>query len=881
MKKLVLAEKPSVGRELARVLGCTRREKWLESDEYVVTWALGHLITPATPDHYGLEYKRWSLKTLPILPKELDNVVIEKTKDQYELVASLLGRSDVESVIIATDAGREGELVARWILKQANCTKPLQRLWISSQTDSAIKAGFATLKPGSDYENLYAAAECRSAADWYIGYNVSRAMSCKFDTQLSAGRVQTPTLALMVNREDEIESFTGRFYWVLKADFGSFIASRYDKEGTVRIPSEEEAQALKAKIEGKTGTVTSVTEVEKNEVPPQAYDLTELQRDANNTLGFSAKETLDTLQRLYEVHKIVTYPRTDSRCIPADVVPTLKDRLAALSLTPFAARASKIASEPLRLDKRFVDDSQVSDHHAILPTEQRVDLTKLSAREHDLWDLIAMRFLEVLSSDYLYATTTLTADVEGEAFTTRLTVPRSLGWRDVGRDIGKKSAAFSDINDEESTPSIMNLSQGDSLLVSSAAIKRQATLPPDRYTEATLLYAMEHAGRFVEDTAKRKHLANGLGTPATRADIIEKLIQNHCIERKEKELVPTPKGRELVRLVPDQLKSPELTAVWEERLSAISDGTETKDAFISDIKVNAADLVKQVIASTLLYDPTKMGEKLCPHCKWPMIKVEDEFGRVHNVCQRFSCGYEEMEVLKKVEDESVAAVAPELPASEAPVAEAPAVAVVAVAKPVEPKIQSDGAVIKKKVIVKKAAAPAAVKKPEPLAKYETVIEIVKPSHYRPYTPRPWQGNRDDKREMRRDFHSGDEKREPRRDFHSSDDKREPRRDFHTGDDKREVRKDFHSGDDKREMRRDFHSGDEKREPRKDFHSSDDKREPRKDFRSGDRRPDSRSHEDSDWKKYQNKESYTGGTFADFIAASNLRKQKDAEKKNKK
>ena len=744
MKQLVLAEKPSVGRELARVLGCINRGKYLESEQYVVTWALGHLVTLCPPDYYGAEYRHWNLRNLPILPKKLETMVIDKSKDQYEIVKSLLDREDVGEIIIATDAGREGELVARWILKQTGCTKPAKRLWISSQTDMAIKQGFENLKNASDYDNLYAAAESRSYADWYVGYNVSRAMSCHFDTRLSAGRVQTPTLALITKREDEIEDFAGRFYWTLKADFGSFKASWYSPENTIKINEENKANELSAKLKGAKGFVKSVKEVPKAEKPPLAYDLTELQRDANSILGFSAKETLDTLQRLYEVHKIVTYPRTDSRYITADIVPTIPDRLSALSATAFGLRAASYMRNGIRTDlSRLVNDEMVSDHHALLPTEQKVDVSKLSSSEKALWELIITRFLETLSSDYEYSTTTLEADVLGERFVARLTVPVKQGWRDVAREVGRRSAVSSD-EEEDSDPGILSLKEGSELEIKDIVLKRSATLPPDRYTEADLLFAMEHAGRFVEDAELKSHLENGLGTPATRADIIEKLIQNNCIERRGKELVPTAKGRELVRLVPQQLKSADLTGKWEQRLSGISKGSESEAPFIEDIKKNATDLVNQVIANRDKFDPNLMGEKdrLCPFCGWPMMKVLDEYDRVHHVCQRFSCGYEEMEVKKKVEVAPSEAVPTHASAS-------PVKRVIATATP-----SSSG---KKTIVIRKGAVKAAVAKATPQVKWETVTEVVKPSHFRARDERPNRPERTERPE-RKPLHSNDRTR---------------------------------------------------------------------------------------------------------------------------
>lgn len=743
MKQLVLAEKPSVGKELARVLGCTNRGKYLENEDYVVTWALGHLVTLCPPDYYGAEYRHWTLRNLPILPEKLETMVIDKSKDQFETVKYLLGRDDVEGVIIATDAGREGELVARWILKQAGCSKPAKRLWISSQTDLAIRQGFANLRPASDYDNLYAAAESRSYADWYVGYNVSRAMSCHFDTRLSAGRVQTPTLALITSREDEIEDFAGRFYWTIKADFGSFKASWYSADNTIRINEEAKANEIAEKLKGAKGVVSSIREVPKAEKPPLAYDLTELQRDANNVLGFSAKETLDTLQRLYEVYKIVTYPRTDSRYITADIVPTIPERLAALSATAFGQRALSLSRNGIRTDlSRLVNDELVSDHHALLPTEQKVDVTKLSANEKALWELIITRFLETLSADYEYKTTTVEVTAEGERFVTRLTLPVKQGWRDVARDIGRRSAASTE-DEGDDNPLILRLAEGEELEIKDVVLKRSATLPPDRYTEADLLFAMEHAGRFVEDAELKSHLENGLGTPATRADIIEKLIQNNCIERRGKELVPTAKGRELVRLVPVQLRSAELTGKWEQRLSEISKGSETEAPFIADIKKNATDLVNQVIANRDKFDPFLMGDKLkpCPSCGWPMMTVLDEYDRPHHVCQRFSCGYEEMEVKKRVEVEPSEVVPTHASAS-------PVKRVIASAAP-----SSSG---KKTIVIHKSSVKAAVAKATPQVKWETVIEVVKPSHYRPrndFRPerKPDRPERQDRSRERRDF----------------------------------------------------------------------------------------------------------------------------------
>ena len=649
MKKLVIAEKPSVGREIARNLRCFQREKgYSEGQDYVVTWALGHLVELAEPQHYSDSYRRWSLKDLPMLPEKLDQVVIEESKEQYAVIASLLKREDIASVVIATDAGREGELVARWILKMAGYEGKAERLWISSQTEKAIKEGFQSLRPASDYDNLYKAAECRAAADWYVGMNVTRALTCYHDARITSGRVQTPTLALMAAREDEIEAFEGKYYYSARADFGTFFASYYPEENTVRFQDDELAEDLKL-WKDKKGRVVEMRSEEKTEPVPLAYDLTELQRDANIMLGFSAKETLDTLQRLYEVHKIVTYPRTDSRCITEDIVPTLRDRIKAIAGTVFSRQADQYLDYGFRSDNpRFVNSSLVSDHHAIIPTEERVDTSKLSSSELKLWQLIALRFLEVLGEDYAYRTITSVIDVEGRRFKTRLTLPVQKGYRGVAESAGLKSPV--PLADEgDGSYVLVSMKEGDEVTLQAVKVRKSVTAPPERYTDATLLSAMEHAGRFVEDDGLKANLGNGLGTPATRADIIEKLVQNRYVEREGKYFVPTAKGREVVRLAPDVLKSPELTGVWEGRLERISRGKEDPDLFIRDIKKLSADLVSEVKRSGKTFAPDFKDTKKCPWCGADMMKAKDEDGSVHYICQKLSCQYEEKEVRVRID----------------------------------------------------------------------------------------------------------------------------------------------------------------------------------------------------------------------------------------
>lgn len=648
MKKLVIAEKPSVGREIAKNLLCFDREKgYTEGPDYIVTWALGHLVELAEPQHYSERYKRWSLKDLPMLPESLDQEVIEQSREQFDVISDLLKRSDISSVVIATDAGREGELVARWILKLNDYKGKAERLWISSQTEKAIKEGFLNLKPAEEYDNLYQAAECRAAADWYVGMNVTRALTCFYDAKISSGRVQTPTLALMTKREDEIDAFMGKYYYSARGDFGLFAASYYPEENSIRFTDETLAEEFHS-WKDKKGSLVSLVSEEKQELVPQAYDLTELQRDANIMLGFSAKETLDTLQRLYEIHKIVTYPRTDSRCITPDIVPTLADRIKALSGTLFSRQADEYLQNGYRCDNpRFVNENEVSDHHAIIPTEEPVHVEKLSKDEEKLWQLIALRFLEVLGADYTYKTTTAVIDVDGKKFKTRLTIPLSKGYRSVAESSGIKSASPV-IDDLDNSFALMKMKEGDEVVLQSVKVRKSATTPPERYTDATLLSAMEHAGRFVENDSLKSNLANGLGTPATRADIIEKLVQNRYVERDGKYFVPTAKGREVVRLAPEVLRSPELTGEWEGRLERIAKGKENPDLFIKDIKKMASDLVKEVERSDKTFSPVFKDGKICPYCGGQMMKAQDSDGSIHYICQHLSCQYEEREVKVRI-----------------------------------------------------------------------------------------------------------------------------------------------------------------------------------------------------------------------------------------
>ena len=642
MKSMVLAEKPSVAKEIARILQCRKTGRgFLEGNQYVVTWALGHLVTLAEPEDYDKKYREWRLPDLPMLPEKMKLKVIGKTSHQYRVVSGLMKRNDIGELIIATDAGREGELVARWIMKLAGWRKPFKRLWISSQTDAAIAQGFANLKPGKAYDRLYDAAVCRAEADWFIGLNVTRALTCKFEAQLNAGRVQTPTLAMIIQREKEIKNFTPVDYWTLEADFGDYFGTWRGKDGNSRIFEQKKAAAIMEKVKGQTGVISNLQVEEKIEPPPLAYDLTELQRDANRRFAFSAKKTLSVLQNLYERHKLVTYPRTDSRYITTDIIGTLPQRLERMAVGPYASLVKPLLQKKLVVGKRLADDSKVTDHHAIIPTEQALDLKNLDNDERRLYDLIARRFITVLYPPYRYHQTTIVTEAAGERFYSRGKVVKAMGWRVVTA----ASLLGGEKKDEDLLPeqNVTRQKKGESKEVKNCKLKKSKTQPPPRYTEATLLTAMESPGKFIEDEELRESIKQGgLGTPATRAEIIEKLLNTYYIERNGKELVPTSKGSQLLELVPEELRSPELTAKWELRLSNISLGKESNRGFMEDIRQNAVKLVQSIKANTSEYRADNLTKNKCPMCGSLMLSVKGHKGRML-VCSDRKCRHEQPE----------------------------------------------------------------------------------------------------------------------------------------------------------------------------------------------------------------------------------------------
>jgi DNA topoisomerase III len=638
-KILVLAEKPSVARDIGAALGCTQKgNAFIEGPKYVIVWGLGHLVELETPEYYDKALEKWSLETLPMLPDKLATCVIRQTAKHFYATRDVMKRPDLNELVIATDAGREGELVARWIMEKAGWRKPVKRLWISSQTDKAIKDGFARLAPGSAYENLYRAALSRAESDWLVGLNVTRALTCKYNAQLSAGRVQTPTLALVVAREMDIRSFVPKDYRRIVVKMAGFNMNWIDaKSGQTRIFDIDRANRIIKKLSGISLSVSEIKKEAKREPSPLPYDLTELQRDANRRFGFSAKKTLSVLQRLYEQYKIVTYPRTDSRYITEDVAETVKERLAAMGVGPYAPFVREITKKNLPISKRCVDAGKVSDHHAIIPTEQDLDLTILSREEAELYDLIARRFLSLFYPPFEYEQTTVRANGADEMFHARGKIVRNKGWKLVNEDF---SEADEESDDDDKDQRLPDLAQGQTLKVLGAELIEGKTKPPARYSEATLLSAMEHAGRLLDDEKLRHAMArtSGLGTPATRAEIIEKLFDSFYMERKGKEIFPTSKGIQLIGLVPEDLRSPELTAQWELKLQAIQKGACNPDAFIKDMKAYTRDLVNTVKNATSEYRHDNISTEKCPQCGKNMLAVNGKKGKML-VCQDRECGY--------------------------------------------------------------------------------------------------------------------------------------------------------------------------------------------------------------------------------------------------
>ena len=644
MKSLVIAEKPSVARDIARVLGANQKNGGvLEGKNYVVTWALGHLITLADPEEYEKKYEKWEMSTLPMMPKDMKLVVIRQTGKQFSVVKTQLFRKDIEEIIIATDAGREGELVARWILEKAGCHKPIKRLWISSVTDKAIKEGFANLKDGHAYDNLYRAAVARAEADWLVGMNGTRALTCKYNAQLSCGRVQTPTLAMIARREEEIRQFTPKEYYGVSVETQDVKWTwRDEKTKSFRTFSREKAEEIRRKTETASLEVTRIEEKTKKSMAPGLYDLTTLQREANQKYGFSAKETLNIMQRLYENHKVLTYPRTDSRYIGKDIVPTIRERLKACGIGPYRKLAGALMNKPVQANSSFVDDKKVSDHHAIIPTEQFVQLDHMTNEERKIYDMVVRRFLAVLYPPFEYQQVTMEAKAAGETFAASGKVVKSQGWKEVyeGGDQEESEEDEEKLKDQR----LPKMQTGQKLKVLRAALNTGKTKPPARFTEATLLAAMENPVKFMEtrdkEAVKTIGETGGLGTVATRADIIEKLFHSFMMEKKGNEIHITSKAKQLLELVPEDLKKPELTADWEMKLSQIAKGKIRQGDFLHEIRDYTCEIVDEIKSGEGTFRHDNLTNKVCPRCGKKLLAVNGKNSKML-VCQDRECGYRE------------------------------------------------------------------------------------------------------------------------------------------------------------------------------------------------------------------------------------------------
>lgn len=649
MKSLVLAEKPSVARDLAGTLGSfTRKDGYLENDKYVVSWAIGHLVGLASPEDYNPILKKWSFDTLPIIPDKYTLKALPGTIKQFKILKTLLSRPDIDLLINSCDAGREGELIFRYIYALSGSKKPFKRLWLSETTPEAVNKAFTSLRPGKDLDRLALAAEARSRADWLIGINATRAFTVKHNDLLSVGRVQTPTLALIVNRENEIRNFIPVPYWELNALFkkedGQTYTGKWFKGGLDRFHTQDAARQVEDRVKGEPGVVEKVEQKDISEPPPLLYNLNDLQKDANKKYGLSAARTLEVAQSLYETKKLITYPRTDSRHLTKDLAGTIPKRLSALSglsdYAPFVAEA-KAAGSP---GKRYVNDSKVTDHPALIPTDTRANINALSTEERKIYDLVVRRFLAIFFPAALYKQTQVVTSAGGETFITTGRVELNPGWKKVyappeGGDPGQKTKqveAGPDPEDGEDTPENIPLPQllrGEKVMVKETKVMEKQTKHPKRFTEATLLATMEGVGKLLDDKELKDAMkGHGLGTPATRAAIIERLIKVSYIERKQKSLVPTPKGEKLISMVPDIIKSPDMTANWEKTLSDIESGQADPKVFmagITDLTRQTVELARAQESSAPARNGVKGGKEplgQCPLCGRDVVDFPKSYG---------------------------------------------------------------------------------------------------------------------------------------------------------------------------------------------------------------------------------------------------------------
>ena len=603
MKSVVLCEKPSVARDIARNLGAKNNKNGcLEGDKYIVTWALGHLVTLQTPDKYK-EFSNVSLENLPMIPKYMKTEIIKKTFKQYKIIETAVNRKDVNEVIIATDAGREGELVARYILEKANCKKKVKRLWISSVTDKAIKDGFKNLKAGDDYLGLYYSGVARANADWLVGINASRALTLKYNVSLNCGRVQTPTLQMVFEREEKIKSFVPREYYTFEAVVDGIRFNCGESEYNIT-----KAEKFVSDNKNKTINFDKVEVKIKTSIPKSLYNLTDIQQVASALFGLSPKQTLNIIQRLYESHKVLTYPRTDSRYLTTDMKNTLADRLRAIG-GDYKEITAKLLREKDFNTKRIINNSKVSDHHAIIPTEQKPNYMSLSDTELKIYNLIVKRFLENLLPDYKYEETSYSFKLDNKVFTAKSTKVIQLGFKELSR---------SEIEDKKISFSTKEFS------LDSLQYNKKQTTPPSYYTEGSLIYAMENPFEFVDDDNERKILkqTNGIGTVATRADILEKLFTNDYLVLDNGRIKTTNKAKQLLNLVPKNLKSPSLTATWEKQLDNIAKNKLSKDKFLKDIKDYTRECILEIKDSQDKFKHDNISGKKCEECGSYMLEVD-------------------------------------------------------------------------------------------------------------------------------------------------------------------------------------------------------------------------------------------------------------------
>jgi DNA topoisomerase-3 len=660
--RLIVTEKPSMGRDVAATLGATRRgEGFITGERDIVTWCIGHLVELDDPDAYDPALKSWRLEQLPILPEHFKYHPVERTRDQFAVIRDLMSRADVEEIVNAADAGREGELIFDLVYVLARCRKPVRRLWVSSLTRDAIIEGFQKLRPAEEYRGLRDSAHARQQSDWLVGINATRAQTVKarragHEGVFSLGRVQTPTLALIVGRDREIAEFVPATYYEVFADFeteaGAYRGVWVGKKGA-RLDQKEEAEAIAARVRGVRGAVAKVERKSAKERAPLLYDLTTLQRAANARFGFTATRTLELAQSLYE-KKCLTYPRTSSRHLSKSVAAEASLHVGAVNFGPYAKFCETIlARGELKLTSRHVDDKKVSDHHAIIPTTQRLNPSSLSPEEKRIYDAVARRFLAAFYPDAELERTTINTEVAGEQFITRGTVVVKAGWREVDPP-GREKSADADEGEETELPRVK---EKDAALAANAEAVAKQTKAPPRYTDAALLGAMETAGKKIEDEELRLAMRDsGLGTPATRASIIETLLKREYVARDKKSIVATPKGIALIRMLPSPLlKSAELTGMWEQKLVRMARGEYALETFMGEVRAMVTGLVREIASAEIERGTTAAGARRevprpagaldCPKCKREsragfLVERESTYGKFIACSEgRETCGY--------------------------------------------------------------------------------------------------------------------------------------------------------------------------------------------------------------------------------------------------